>query len=440
MSITGTSGTWSVVAGEFDPSTIVGLRWWLDASDAATFSYVSGTQVHTWSDKSGNGHHAVQVSGGDGTGPERIGTLNGLPTVVWDGACWAIGDESIPTDTQPNTVFIVARVTTLAWSAVLDGGNVVMRRQGFNGTFGFDAGTAAGYTLDNSEYHIFTAVFNGASSLQRIDGAQVGTTNTGTGVFTKYKLGADGGDNRLNGAIAEVLICDASLSAGDITDVETYLIDKWGLDFTFRPSRLVGLIGWYDALRSNFAPSQWSDESGTGRHVVQATTGNQPTLVADWAGTGTPAVEGDGADVMATASFASFTTPITVFALVELTTARHEPQYIFHTNSDIFIRQSGNWGADQNNLSLGIGDMTTFTSAITPTGAVPRTVMLCLVFNGASSRQRVNLAQIGTPVNMGSAVSITQWSVLGHLSNGAFHLDGAVRSLIVTVVLLLKLK
>ena len=46
----------------FTPTDISNLYLWLDADDASTFTYSSGSVISQWNDKSGNGYHAYQAT------------------------------------------------------------------------------------------------------------------------------------------------------------------------------------------------------------------------------------------------------------------------------------------------------------------------------------------------------------------------------------------
>jgi hypothetical protein len=57
------AGTLSVsTPPPFVPTDISNLYLWLDADDASTFTYSSGTVISQWNDKSGNGYHATQAT------------------------------------------------------------------------------------------------------------------------------------------------------------------------------------------------------------------------------------------------------------------------------------------------------------------------------------------------------------------------------------------
>ena len=47
----------------FIPTSITGCQVWLDGADSSVVSFSSGSNVSTWSDKSGNGRNATVYAG-----------------------------------------------------------------------------------------------------------------------------------------------------------------------------------------------------------------------------------------------------------------------------------------------------------------------------------------------------------------------------------------
>ena len=79
------------------------------------------------------------------------------------------------------------------------------------------------------EPHIFTAFYNGASSVLWVDGTSTIASNPGTAALTGIIVGArTGGSLPFKGDIAEVLVI-SSASASDRSAVEGYLAHKWGM-------------------------------------------------------------------------------------------------------------------------------------------------------------------------------------------------------------------
>ena len=74
--------TWNVAAAPFTPASIANCGIWLDANDASTFTFSSGSTVSAWRDKSGNGRHTQTAAASPVRGTVN---LNGLPTVSFNG-------------------------------------------------------------------------------------------------------------------------------------------------------------------------------------------------------------------------------------------------------------------------------------------------------------------------------------------------------------------
>ena len=91
------------------PQRINGLVGWWDASDAASFTFSSGSAVSQWQDKMGDDtrHHFAQATSGQQ--PQRTGTLNGLPTVVFDGTRQMTTGEWLPGISHPS-IWVVTEV------------------------------------------------------------------------------------------------------------------------------------------------------------------------------------------------------------------------------------------------------------------------------------------------------------------------------------------
>jgi hypothetical protein len=89
----------------FNPKSISGLKLWLDAANASTFT-LNGTGVSQWSDGSGTGNHFVQATSNNQ--PSRTDTQNGKSVVTFDGSNDRLATASaISLGTGGYTVFIV---------------------------------------------------------------------------------------------------------------------------------------------------------------------------------------------------------------------------------------------------------------------------------------------------------------------------------------------
>ena len=63
-----------------DPRNIANLGLWLDAADASTFTFGTGTQVSQWDDKSGNSRHATQSTAA--SRPVRTASLQNRLNII----------------------------------------------------------------------------------------------------------------------------------------------------------------------------------------------------------------------------------------------------------------------------------------------------------------------------------------------------------------------
>lgn len=212
---------------------------WYDASDTPTGS------VATWVDKSGNGNDATQ-----GTGSAQptctANQLNGLNGLVFNGNdTLALPSALYSLPNGSNTAFFVSKRNTETGSVnrlitIAEGGSSRYRvaYQDTAGTIRFQSRSAVGGEVDstgntNTDFNIITtrragttqaiSVNNGSETTNTngadesgCDSAFIGATGTGSSEF-------------LTGAICEILIFDKSLSTAQITQVNTYLANKWGI-------------------------------------------------------------------------------------------------------------------------------------------------------------------------------------------------------------------
>lgn len=240
-------------AGFTDPSSITGLQLWLDADDAATFTFSSGVVVSQWNDKSGNARHVAQ--GTVGSQPSRNGTQNARTTVVFDGIddymTYDAGSDAV--DISPWSFFAVVKDT---------GGNSQERilscrasstvkydYESPNAIFGYRSTTNLGAYANGtasalkaysaSTWLLFRSTSDGTNVQVAVDGsATSNTAATAAGNVRYLRLAADcsasanppamNAINDWTGQIAEIVLYNATLSAGEITSVESYLRTRWG--------------------------------------------------------------------------------------------------------------------------------------------------------------------------------------------------------------------
>ena len=249
MTLFSATASAQIMVGGIPNAASPDLQGWWDASDASTFTFVSGNQVNTWTDKSSAGVVAT-IDGG--TSITRDPYINGSSAVNTTGANFftlgstvslsigAAGDAS---------AFVVASTTDSS------GGDTLMSFGGQNRQF---------FRQNNAEVRFYKgtnpdAIVNGdALTADRIRYAAFGDGTAGSGL-TQYDIDgvggtiADGGTlnnnnwdlNRIgggggccgnwNGTIAEILLFDRALTAQEQNDVGYYLENKYGIATTYVP-------------------------------------------------------------------------------------------------------------------------------------------------------------------------------------------------------------
>lgn len=221
---------------------VTGYYLWFDASDAASFTYSSGTVVSQWNDKSGNTRHLTQ--GTVLNQPTRSGTQNGLPTVVFDGSNDALSNSSIAGNSSGFTLFIAGKMGsgTSAYGRILSssaGGTdytssaIVVHRQAGGSVLAGERNAVirSSSTMSMDAWHAITVNNDMTTSRMYIDGV-IGSTagaDTVALVSSVIALGrATNGGDFFAGEIAEVLLYLSFLNTTDRQSVEAYLKTKWG--------------------------------------------------------------------------------------------------------------------------------------------------------------------------------------------------------------------
>ena len=206
---------------------VAGARSEHDVSAPGAVSYSGGVSVNAIDDETGNGHVIDAASGPDE--PDHNGaTLNGVTGIAFDGAAWMIdwGDSDF---SQPATVHIVCSLTqaqTDGFGAALGHSCRLMRWPTDATKMYMDAGSAlvdVG-TVDNNP-HVFTAIFDGASSEFYVDGVG-GTigTNPGTNVF---RLALGDSSYKPDMVFWHVVVYASHLGSSDLATNHAFLNTKW---------------------------------------------------------------------------------------------------------------------------------------------------------------------------------------------------------------------
>ena len=253
---------WPAAAGgtPWTPDSLADLRAWYDADDASTITE-SGGLVSEWRDKSVGAFH-LAASGADRPTYTSSG-LGGKSVVTFNATHWmaasTASDWKFLHDTTGSSVFVVMRYTRSDRMAFLWTSPFASSKKGWTLCSNFNqnpyhlvpAATSwnvlnqgANNTLLINSDHIIGVVAdpgNATASLRsslRLNGGNAVANNTSSNTastadphspLTLGRVG-DSSMDGLEGFIAEVVICDATLLDTDRERVEGYLAHKWGLE------------------------------------------------------------------------------------------------------------------------------------------------------------------------------------------------------------------
>lgn len=243
----------SNAAADWTPANLSTVAWW-DASDASSFTFSSGTVVQDWRSMSGS-YTLTQVTSANR--PSRSGTVNGLSTVVFDGSNDGLSVDSFDltsggqkfsvwvvfSATANNTVILAEQTTNYNNTA----GAFVFVRESDNKVNLVKKGTGVEYAQFATTGTVtttpkaFVGTHDGTLSTNetsgRLNGDTGGTrpnnanTNSNNVSATLYVGSRANSSLFINGQICELGITATILTNTEITDLEAYLSQKWGLGF-----------------------------------------------------------------------------------------------------------------------------------------------------------------------------------------------------------------
>jgi hypothetical protein len=244
----------------FLPTDLANLEVWYDADDATTITESSG-DVSQWDDKSGNDNHLEQTSGTKQPS-YHTGTLNGRAVVRFDGVDENLESQNNTGFTTSDAISVFGVITKTGTfndfeTVISQNGNDLQDSMAFlfgNGsaaspkpavstdTWGQDgiqvdatisAGTyLIGWVIPDWSDH-FDSPTNNQIRIDKVDQTvkAYGTVAPGTLVNDVWHVG--GFDNLstafLDGDIAELFVVKREVTATEITRIENYLQNKWGV-------------------------------------------------------------------------------------------------------------------------------------------------------------------------------------------------------------------
>lgn len=241
MELTGLIGFGTAVPA-FTPASIPGLALWLDADDAATLFQLSGgttpatandDPVGYWGDKSGNGRHATQATGGSRP-LLKTAAVNGRNAVLPDATDDYLALASaLSLGTGAYTLYAVATRANATSLFPLVANNLPV-------TVFFDNNVY--YTSDSGSLSLAYTGSTGAIALRvrRAAGGAVTFAATGQAAASMGTLGGAMAAQHVGGRpsagqwqdgtnkLCEILAYAAEVTGTDDSNVLSYLSAKWG--------------------------------------------------------------------------------------------------------------------------------------------------------------------------------------------------------------------
>lgn len=249
------SAYYGISAPSFSPANLPSLKLWMDASDADTI-VLSGSDVTTWTDKSSNAY-AWTGTGAGGTKPLiALARQNGLNAIQFGSggqARYFTGPvAAMVASTQAQTIIMACEVSNVPgqypspFTFKSTGAKAIATIDNAGSQQRIDFGNITSGSPQWTNFHVPTPratpfqiswVYNGSGATTvsnyaaQVNGADVTETFAAQGDCGNDNIiGANsGGSYWFTGYIFEIIICNAALSAGDLSDTQTYLAAKWGL-------------------------------------------------------------------------------------------------------------------------------------------------------------------------------------------------------------------
>ena len=405
----------------FDPRSVPGMALWLDAADASTLTFSSGSNVSAWRDKSGNGRDAIQPNVSKQP-LLQTGSLNGMPSLKWDGIDDRL-DGALPYPTSgQTTLFIVYEITTNRQERVFD-----INENGY-GNFGSPWNTTptsevilwlGGASYPTNALYTQTAptlglkhysvIYNGTSSgiwrfgnSMALTGSGANATPTGT-LYTLGNQATSTNGDPFSGRMAEIILYSGNLTTSQRQQIEGYLAWKWGLNTSLlggvtMPTQIPGCALWLDAAdsstitRSGNNITSWTNKSSYGGTLSGGTF-----LANQYTENGVSFVTGP-ANVSMSLSMTYTSVYKTVFMVVNIGAGGSGVQQQFLGSGAGSGAQVYSWNSDLEFNRNGLG----FTYTLSPTNFFNKTSLVALTvstalygifINGTSQNATVNTTQ-----------------------------------------------
>lgn len=215
------------VDGSWSPADLPALALWLDSTDGPT---VSGATVTGWLDKSGHGRHFTSAGSPSlAVGPGGLPVVSLTPSDQMTTPAWGLSTTSV-------TVLGVARTTNTygtrrVWASMGSNNHVALTHAGgYGGREGVLFGGVAWWEFDSPIYGTWVrqtlTIGGGLNTYRRgalsADSSYVPRPQTGFAYLNGDNFGT------ITCSIAELIVCEATLSATERDQCEAYLAQKWG--------------------------------------------------------------------------------------------------------------------------------------------------------------------------------------------------------------------
>jgi hypothetical protein len=350
-------GLSSQAAAGFSPDSFPDLRLWLDAADPTSLT-LSGSNVTSWNDKSGNGRNGTPVNG-----LTYSAASNAVVFTRASSQYMTLPDNTFPVGSSSFSIFFVFTPTSTAFEIQLltagaRGGNIFGIRSGNAGTGTLqtfwpgasDLQTSNLWTRNQRNLGAFLYETGGARSLW-INGVQgVSEISAGPAITTNNRIGTlePGAFNTFDGQFHEVLVFESSLSAAQRQQVEAYLVRKW--EPLPSPLSAAGCVFWLDAgdrstltLSASNTVTAWTEKSGANRTV----TTNSAGVYNATAMNGRPGVTFSSGSYMTSSTAATLGNNYTVFVVFNATSpgpvSLNVPIFVGSSASGLWLTYRGDF-------------------------------------------------------------------------------------------------
>lgn len=224
--------------GAWSPLNLLGLEWWLDASDLATITAVGG-QVESWADKSGNGRSVVNTSGNNSRPDTGVVTVNGLNALrlTSNSVETLLTAGETPVFSQPYQLFLVCVPTASVDGSRSLGGrgaSYPMLWGSTNWTLFAGAVGSSSIASNQTSGNLFVSgLFNGASSKIWVNSNAPQTVDPGAASLSGLCINGSpaGAGFHMDASFCEIIVCSADNTA-NMDDLKAYINTKWGFSLT----------------------------------------------------------------------------------------------------------------------------------------------------------------------------------------------------------------